>query len=178
MSRYCSDTPAERQGKVSELPNAITRQSHFRRDCLELCTDRKKKKKKPLSALSKTSRVLLCGRAPSLFSSAFFSLSLPPTHPRTQTHKHTNTGAHTVACEEHGLGSGEVDCSIPQGFLRMKSGVMAVSTIRLMSMVYDPSGCPPRHTHTHQDEEILCTLLEHKQYFPGDIPMCSRAEVY
>lgn len=30
------------QRKVSELPNAIAPQSHFRRDCLELDTDRKK----------------------------------------------------------------------------------------------------------------------------------------
>ena len=38
------------QAKVLELPEVITRQSHFRRDCPELYT-----RKKSLSALSKTS---------------------------------------------------------------------------------------------------------------------------
>lgn len=124
-------------------------------------------KKQPFSALSKTSEFSSVAMR-SL--SYFLSLCVSLTH------------THTVACREHGLGSGEVDCSCPRGVLRMKSGVMAVSTIRLMSMVYDPSGrpCthPNTHIHTHQDGEILLHSLSTSNTFPETSQMCSHMPVY
>ncbi len=134
------------------------------------CTPTEKKKKASLCPQQDLSSSPLWPCSLSFALLCSLCLCLPPTHTHSHTHKHTLTI--TVACEEHGLGSGEVDCSPPQGFLRMKSGVMAVSTIRLMLMVYDPSGCPCTHpdTHTytltHHDEEILSQGLSTSNIFP------------
>lgn len=148
-SRYCSDTPAER----NFLPFSGSRERS--QSYLMPSPDRAISEETALSsAPTEKKKASLCPQQDLLSSplwpcslsfSLLFCLSVPP----TRTHKHTNRHTITVACKEHGLGSGEVDCSPPQGFLRMKSGVMAVSTIRLMLMVYDPSGCPCTHPDTH-----------------------------
>lgn len=120
----------------------------------------RKKKINLLSALSKTSWVLLCGHVIAL------SFCLWHTH------------THTQSCAEHGLGSGDVDCPPPQGFRGMKFGVMAVSTIRVMLMVYDPqwlSTQTPKRTHT---DTPRWKILLHNTYVFTDMLMCSHMQLY
>lgn len=114
------------------------------------------------------SPMLPSARPLELSSAASLCFFLYLFHITLLTHQHTRR----VACKDPGLGSGEVDCSPPRGFLRMKFGVMAVSTISLMLIVYDLGRAG---TQKHTDEEISPRSLRASNIFFPEMPQCAPA---